>query len=90
MLVEWGKRYNSILVNIPLVLHDLNKEKAESTHTKNNLSFPFFLPGKLYIFQMLDTFPSFKGQIKCVLFEAFPDSSGQVIIPPTFCHEPKP
>lgn len=38
----------SILVNIPLVLHDFCEKKAKSTEI-NKTSFPFFLPGKLYI-----------------------------------------
>lgn len=86
--VEWRKRYSiNILINILLVLHDFNEKRQNPQ--KINLFFPFF--EKLDILQMLDTFPPFKGLIKCHLFfEAFLDYSGQVMHPPTYCHNPRP
>lgn len=73
----------SILVNIPLVLHDFCEKKAKSTEINS------FCLGNYTLFQTLDTFRSFKDLIKChLLFEAFP--SGQVILPPTDGKNPKP
>lgn len=76
----------------PFVLHDFNEKKQKTARStqKNKLVLSIFLPGKLYILQMLRIFPSFENMMKGhILFEAFRDSSGQMILPPTYCHNPK-
>lgn len=71
----------------PFVLHNFNEKKTKST--KNKLVLSIFLPGKLYILPILDYFPSPKDMMKChLLSEAFPDSSGQMMLPSPFVITP--